>query len=54
MTVPLPPGSYEGEATLVDSGQSAVLDHAADPRCPRRLGIPILTIDIDFPSTSRI
>ena len=53
ITVPLPPGSYEGEGTLVDS-RSRALTTTLPLRDIRIIPGSDLTIDIDFPSTSRL
>lgn len=53
ITVPLPSGSYEGEATLVDPGGREVSTTLPIQEI-RVVSGSDLTIDVDFPSTSRI
>lgn len=53
LTVPLPPGSYEGEATLVDS-RSRAMSTTLPVHDIQIISGSDLTVDIDFPSTSRL
>jgi len=53
VTVPLPPGAYEGEATLVDSRSRAITTTLPLRDIQIRSGSD-LTIEIDFPRSSKI
>jgi hypothetical protein len=53
LTVPLPAGTYEGEATLVDSRSRALTTTLPLHDIDIHPG-PDLTIEIDFPASSRL
>ena len=53
ITVPLPPGNYEADATLIDARSRARTTTLPIRDIDIRPG-PDLTIEIDFPSSSRL